>query len=412
MTSLPVRTTANTAAEHVSDHNVIHPFLNLETNDNDIRYVSRNGNDSNDGTSWGSAKLTVASAIASLPLNSSTRHGKVIVGRGTFVETSTPIQLRGGLIIEGTGTATPGDVPTTIRLGNGRNTHLFECPTLTASNHGLALRDMVIDGNKANNTGLLDTLVLGAGFNVYLMNIYLRDAARWGVRMEGAPQNIQMFNITGSGCGSTSQGGFMYYTTLDGGTFSLDGFQIDQCGLYPFFWEHTSSAAGHKAVLRNGKVEMQDAVNTTLHTNVFRFKPRVSAGGNPPSFTLENIFINHNTGTTDQFAAAIYEESQSGVGARWFLKDVYASGVSGQYQKAFLSDKTTRSSVGKDVRTLFETDSATLRAIEMDGVTISAGTGAPSGADGLPIGSLYLNRSGGASTTLYVKTGASTWTAK
>ena len=43
---------------------------------------------------------------------------------------------------------------------------------------------------------------------------------------------------------------------------------------------------------------------------------------------------------------------------------------------------------------------------------IITGSGAPSGGDGAPIGTLYLNTAGGASTTLYVKTGASTYTAK
>jgi len=45
-------------------------------------------------------------------------------------------------------------------------------------------------------------------------------------------------------------------------------------------------------------------------------------------------------------------------------------------------------------------------------VSIVTGSGAPSGSDGKPIGTLYLNTAGGASTTLYVKTGASTYTAK
>ena len=45
-------------------------------------------------------------------------------------------------------------------------------------------------------------------------------------------------------------------------------------------------------------------------------------------------------------------------------------------------------------------------------VQIITGSGAPSGSDGAPIGTLYLNTAGGASTTLYVKTGASTYTAK
>lgn len=45
-------------------------------------------------------------------------------------------------------------------------------------------------------------------------------------------------------------------------------------------------------------------------------------------------------------------------------------------------------------------------------VVVTTGSGAPSGADGRPIGTIYLNTAGGASTTLYVKTGATTYTAK
>jgi hypothetical protein len=49
------------------------------------------------------------------------------------------------------------------------------------------------------------------------------------------------------------------------------------------------------------------------------------------------------------------------------------------------------------------------------GPTITTGTGSPEGVVTAPIGSLYLNLSGGASTTLYVKTsgtGNTGWTAK
>lgn len=45
-------------------------------------------------------------------------------------------------------------------------------------------------------------------------------------------------------------------------------------------------------------------------------------------------------------------------------------------------------------------------------VSIVTGSGAPTGSDGRPIGTLYLNTAGGTSTTLYVKTGATTYTAK
>ncbi len=46
------------------------------------------------------------------------------------------------------------------------------------------------------------------------------------------------------------------------------------------------------------------------------------------------------------------------------------------------------------------------------GPIVFTGTGAPSGADGRPQGTIYMRTDGGSTTTLYVKTGASTYTAK
>ena len=49
-------------------------------------------------------------------------------------------------------------------------------------------------------------------------------------------------------------------------------------------------------------------------------------------------------------------------------------------------------------------------------IVITSGTGSPEGVVAAPVGSIYTNISGGASTTLYIKTsGAATstgWTAK
>jgi hypothetical protein len=45
-------------------------------------------------------------------------------------------------------------------------------------------------------------------------------------------------------------------------------------------------------------------------------------------------------------------------------------------------------------------------------VQIKSGANAPNGNDGAPKGSLYLRTDGGTNTTLYVKTGSTTWTAK
>src|SRR2546421_8504533 len=51
-----------------------------------VFYVSVNGNDSNDGRSWGSAKLTLNAAIALLSVNG----GTINVGCGTFTYATAP----------------------------------------------------------------------------------------------------------------------------------------------------------------------------------------------------------------------------------------------------------------------------------------------------------------------------------
>jgi hypothetical protein len=53
--------------------------------------------------------------------------------------------------------------------------------------------------------------------------------------------------------------------------------------------------------------------------------------------------------------------------------------------------------------------------MKLQGVKIQAGTGSPEGSLTAPIGSMYLRKDGGASTTLYIKTsgtGNTGWTAK
>lgn len=45
-------------------------------------------------------------------------------------------------------------------------------------------------------------------------------------------------------------------------------------------------------------------------------------------------------------------------------------------------------------------------------IEIKSGSGAPSGSDGAPVGSIYFRTDGSTNTTLYVKTGSNTWTAK
>jgi hypothetical protein len=73
------------------------------------------------------------------------------------------------------------------------------------------------------------------------------------------------------------------------------------------------------------------------------------------------------------------------------------------------------SSSGQDLGTPSQQWDVFAQTITLNGVSIITGTGTPSGVVSATPGSLYLNLSGGTSTTLYVKesgSGTSGWVAK
>lgn len=97
------------------------------TNSGDkVLYVSKSGNDSNTGLSWGQAKLTIGAAVTALTGNTS---GTIYVGAGTFTES--PITLSGGKTISGAGRyativqlAASGNLFTVSSDNNSRLQHL------------------------------------------------------------------------------------------------------------------------------------------------------------------------------------------------------------------------------------------------------------------------------------------------
>lgn len=120
-----------------------------------VRYVSAGllANDTNDGLTWSSPKATVASAVSSLPAGG----GLVKVSLGTFIG---PIVAKSNVVIEGL-----GPEMTVLTIANGANVDVvkgenFDTLTRTESNGGIArwgLRNLTIDGNKANQTAELST---------------------------------------------------------------------------------------------------------------------------------------------------------------------------------------------------------------------------------------------------------------
>lgn len=384
--------------------------------DSSTIYVSKNGSDSNDGYSWGSAKLTVAAALAALPQVSTKPCGKLSIGRGTFTETSVPMVVGDGVFIEGSGTGSSGAVPTIIKLGDSENTHLFQCTNTASQNHGLVFKDMILHGNKANQTGSADSNLIefAGGYNVYALNLALQQSARWGIHMAGGYMNVQLMNITGAGCGSSTQGGFLSCdNTQSGGIFSLEGAQVDQCGAYPILIQYVNDGGGPFFRFADMKFEQQSGTDN-LHLAVIKYVPRTSGVGNQISIIVENCAFINLTAATDAHAAAILETSTGfGLGAQWLIRNCSCWPA---YSKLFSSDYTSRASWGRTVRFLLEQPETTTQPLlELAGCLLFAVTATPEASVTAPVGSLALNRSGSTSTTLYVKTsgtGNTGWTPK
>ena len=402
------------STSHVAHHNALHALANTDTADQEVRYVSKDGSDSNDGTSWGSAKLTVGAAVSSLPVITGAQHwGRVYVGTGTFDESKINFSARLGIIGSGN---SAGGVLTTIRLASGQDTHLFESTASGSAQHGCVLRDITLDGNKANQTtdGDFDVLVVHGGFNCVLDNVNIKNASRYGVRVTGGHMNVAMRSMSWSGNGSANTGGGLYVENIASGEVLVDEFQMDQNGVYPIRISSNATDTMAYVAIRNGKCENQSG-NAALGITPIRFEPFASAGGGVVHIDIENFWANNVAGTTDQYTAVVEEATATGRSGRFTLRQVQAGT---QYAKAFSSAKTSQASLHRDIRyATFEgyESSVDPPAYQFNGIGIWAGTGSPENALSAPVGALFLRTNGGASTTLYIKesgTGNTGWVAK
>jgi polygalacturonase len=105
---------------------------------NKVFHVSTAGNDANDGLSWATAKLTIQAG-----LNAAATGGKVLVGAGTYV--SSQIDMKPSVTLE----CISGAIITQANSANlDQLINFFPGP-------GATIRNCTLDGNRANNTGML-----------------------------------------------------------------------------------------------------------------------------------------------------------------------------------------------------------------------------------------------------------------
>jgi hypothetical protein len=109
-------------------------------------HVSTVGNNSNDGLSWASAKLTIQAGI-----DVAATAGDVLVGAGTYTLTS-QLQMRPGVRV----LCNDGAI---ITQGGAQNLQ-FLIEFFTNSAHGAAIERCTLDGNRANNTDNANAFII------------------------------------------------------------------------------------------------------------------------------------------------------------------------------------------------------------------------------------------------------------
>jgi hypothetical protein len=139
------------------------PVAAKPTSTDGVMFVSTTGNDANDGTSGGSAKLTVQAAHNALPAGG----GTLNLAAGSYsgaITISKPIKIT---------CAQPNGTPsTTLTIPNAANTNVI---TLTSTGT-LSIDRCVIDGNSANQTTTSYLVASSAAVsNLYLTNSVLQN---------------------------------------------------------------------------------------------------------------------------------------------------------------------------------------------------------------------------------------------
>jgi hypothetical protein len=171
----------------------------------------------------------------------------------------------------------------------------------------------------------------------------------------------------------------------------ISGNEIEGCGA-----GQTGTAFQHNAIWFENRLiglpQSDYAKGVTISNNYFNMEGLV----NGSEVSLSSPYDISNSGQQKEIT---------------FNRNIYQIGNGGNPKVAYavVSEGMTISQIPVTVNANAATGPIPL---SLGGIQIKTGVVNPSGKDGAPVGSLYLRLGGGVNTTLWVKTGSSTWTAK
>ncbi len=372
---------------HLTDHQTLHAFHNTyQTDHNSTRYVATTGNDSNDGLTWETAKLTIASAQAT-----SGTKAIIYVGKGTFNIDISIEMVDGQSIIGISPHGTFGTIlQATATLGTD--------PVLKNSTGNLTaggLFNMQIKGTNDGDGGVgIHITATGVADHWSMDNLNINNFTSHGIHFEqssgiaGNPMNFGMLNFFTNGAGGTGDGirlekvsRSIYHFDYIGGDNNADSL-IRLENLNEFVHVRIDSLKAERTV-------------DSTHDDVITVN---AAGSGALSIGSLWVLNTRSTGTTPN---AIIRET-GGTGLRYDIGLVmveetgtkkYVNGFDDGTNPILLAEFTNRPwnayVKGQGYRR------GVLRVIQSN---------TPEGAQNGPIGSLYQRINGSDGTSLYVKT--------
>lgn len=301
-----------------------------------VRFVALDGDDGNSGLSWASAMRNPSTAANTLPKQTiggvSSPVGQVHVGQGTFLDQSIP--LSAAISYVGVG-PTLWDRGTTIKLRDNATDHLFRYdPLYDDGAHGIRVAHLVIDGNKANQTGEWSGIKINrGGFNTTLDDVSIHNTSGPAIQCDGRPLNLDIRNTTVNNCASALVvDGNVIPGTL--ASLTWHGGQIDNCGAVPI---SIDNGPGLDLETRSYQFTGIKFESDGQHQQCIRVVPvtsgRLSVG-------LQGVWARNWPGSGD---AVVFEADGPGNPTLFTLDRVL---VDDQVAHAFRSDKTGSNHAG------------------------------------------------------------------
>lgn len=241
-------------------------------------YCEEWGDDNNPGTKQLPVRTPARVQELMQPAYNMGKIGRVRFGPGLFL-VEDPFFISTGTFLVGAGTYVGNAATTGVRYGtylklmDGANCDMIvQVPSnaTTDFGHAMMIKDLVIDGNKANNSQGSGLILTDGGFNTVLENVFFRQCAGWGEQVFYAPVNLYHNNVT---FGDNTAGAVLYHLHAGGenATLTSTGYwqtQIDNCGPAPYEIRLHSSSIPAQFVIDQAEIETITAGRHRANVNV------------------------------------------------------------------------------------------------------------------------------------------------